>query len=100
MLRGATARARLPWPPSLRVRPIRRANAADVSARISDARRFRRAALPAQIPVAARSLATAGRVGVESAAPGANSPKRRGGTRGRVAGDRDDDDAADPIDAG
>ena len=77
LLRRRTERARVSRPAARRLRALRRADAAHVSARDGDAARFGGAALPDEVQAAARSAAGAGRGGAERAAQDADSAGRR-----------------------
>ena len=81
LLRRRAERARVSRPAARRLRALRRADAADVSARLGDAARFRGAALPHQVQAAARGAAGAGRSGAERAAEDADSAGGRGVVR-------------------
>ena len=94
LLRRRPERARVSRPAARRLRALRRADAADVSARDGDAARFGRAALPDEVQAAARSAAGAGRGGAERAAEDADSAGRRRVVHRGGAGDRRADDAA------
>ena len=94
LLRRRAERARLPRPAARRLRALRRADAAVLSARDGDDARFRGAALPHEVQAAARSAAGAGRSGAERAAQDADSAGRRGVVHRRRHGDRGADDAA------
>ena len=96
LLRRRTERARLSRSAARRLRALRRADAADVSARDRDAARFGGAALPRQVQAAARGAAGAGRSGAERAARRRRSRQRsRTSFAERVDGDRSADGAAD-----
>ncbi|PYQ69915.1 MAG: hypothetical protein DMG04_26495 [Acidobacteria bacterium] len=94
LLRRRPERARVSGAAARCVSALRRADAADVSARLGDAARFGGGTFSHQVQAAARGAAGAGRSGVERAAAGADSAGRRRIVHRRVADDRTTDDAS------
>ena len=96
LLCGGPERARLPRSAARRVRALRRADAADVSARQRHAARFGGGAVPDEIQAAARSAAGAGRGGAQRAAEDADSAGGRRVVLRRRAHDRSADGSRHP----
>ena len=88
LLRGRAQRAGVSRPAERGLRALRRADAADVSARHRHAGRFGDAALPDQIRPAADRAARAGRIGAESAARKPAAADRRAVADRGVVADR------------